>query len=74
MKTEFSTKESLIKHLNLAGYAELIEASSRLGINLEQYVESILFENNTASFWIDSDLVNKTKDLYTPKNSFKQSL
>lgn len=74
MKTEFDTKKSLIKHLNLAGYAELIEASARLGVNLDQYVESVLFENNTASFWIDSDLVNKGKDLYTPNNSFKQAL
>lgn len=74
MKTEFNTKESLIKHLNLEGQTELIEASSRLGVNLDQYVDSVLFENKTASFWIDSDLVNKKKDLYTPKNSFKQEL
>lgn len=69
MKTEFNTKESLIKNLNLAGQTELVEASSRLGVSLEQYVESILFEDKTASFWIDSYLVNKRKDLYSVKNT-----
>lgn len=75
MKKEFQTKENLISNLTLDGRIELIGSADRLNISLEQYVESICFENKTASYWIDKELVRykKQKDLYRKNDSLNQS-
>lgn len=60
-KSEFQTKENLIKNLNLDGRVELIERIDELGVDLESYVESVFFVSSTNSFWIDSYLVKDKK-------------
>lgn len=60
-KVEFQTKECLINSLTLDGRTKLIEYAEGLGVDLECYVENVLFQNSTDSFWIDSDLVKVRK-------------
>lgn len=61
MKTEFQTKENLIKNLTLDGMTELLERACDLGGDLESYVESLCFVSSTNSFWIESNLVKDKK-------------
>lgn len=56
-QTEFRTKERLIDNLTLEGRTELIESAEELGVDVEGYVELVLFQNKTDSFWIESNLV-----------------
>lgn len=62
-KTEFQTKERLIKSLTLEGRTELIERVDSLGVDLRSYIQSVFFVNSTDSFWIDSDLINNKKEV-----------
>lgn len=60
-KIEFQTKEHLIDSLTLDGRTKLIESAEGLGVDLEGYVENVLFQNSTDSFWIDCDFVKVRK-------------
>ncbi len=55
-------KDKLISSLTLDGRTQLLESSERLGISLEQYIDTLLYVDKTDSYWIDENFVKENKE------------